>query len=207
MLIGSHNSLSYLPPKRWWMKPFHWMARCQRVSYVRQFYEYGVRVFDLRLWFDENGNMQVRHGRMVFDTGNTEEFVKCFLSFLNQVQGCAVRVILEEDKVLSRCPHVNDAEAYFYEWCRVFERLYPHVTFFGGNRKWDWAPIRMFPSKDISLDGKYSSTTSLFKTNRWQWLRYVDDLWPWLYARLHNKENFRKGTDKECLFVDFVDMQ
>lgn len=208
MLIGSHNSLSYLPPKRWWMKPFHWMARCQRVDYKKQ-YALGVRVFDLRIWFDKRMRMEVRHGRMAFKADHA--VVHEFLSWLDLMGGCAVRLILEEDKY--SIMHMSygdlwDREHEFTQWCYIFKISYRRINFFGGNSKYDWKVLYdFFDSKGISLDDKYSSATSLFKTNKWQWLRYVDDLWPWLYARLHNKENFKKGTDKECLFVDFVDIQ
>ena len=67
MLLGSHNSLSYLPPKKWYMKPFHFMARCQSVDYVKQYEEYGIRLFDIRLWFNEKGEIEVRHGLFVFN--------------------------------------------------------------------------------------------------------------------------------------------
>ena len=44
MILGSHNSWSYLPPKHWWMWPFHFMAKCQRVDIREQYEKYGVKV-------------------------------------------------------------------------------------------------------------------------------------------------------------------
>ena len=49
MILGSHNSWSYLPPKHWWMWPIHFMAKCQRVDIREQYEKYGVRCFDLRV--------------------------------------------------------------------------------------------------------------------------------------------------------------
>ena len=49
MILGSHNSWSYLPPKHWWMWSFHFMAKCQRVDIREQYEKYGVRCFDLRV--------------------------------------------------------------------------------------------------------------------------------------------------------------
>jgi len=48
MILGSHNSWSYLPPKKWYMKPFRFTAQCQDWDIKTQ-YEHGVRCFDLRL--------------------------------------------------------------------------------------------------------------------------------------------------------------
>lgn len=44
--LGTHNSLSYHLPQ-WWMIPFMWMARCQRLNIEEQ-YVLGVRYFDIR---------------------------------------------------------------------------------------------------------------------------------------------------------------
>ena len=55
MLLGSHNSLSYLSPMKWYMIPFHFMAKCQSVDYKTQYEKYGIRLFDIRLWFNEKG--------------------------------------------------------------------------------------------------------------------------------------------------------
>lgn len=203
--IGSHNSLTYLPPKRWWMRPFAWMARCQRVDYARQYYDYNVSVFDLRVWFDKHGNIQVRHGRMQYDISRDEIF--SFLSFLNDTYSCSLRVILEEDWRAYHLPYSGMAEMYFRKFCSYIQNHYDHIKFFGGNRKCDWRVLYKFKSEnDVCLDDKYSSTTSLFKSKK-QWLAKIDDLWPWVYARLHNKENFANADENKCLFVDFVDIR
>ena len=66
-ILGAHNSLTYLRPKKWWMVPFHWMARCQGVDYKEQYEKYGVRLFDLRIWFsDDTREIVVCHGVMTF---------------------------------------------------------------------------------------------------------------------------------------------
>ena len=208
MIIGSHNSLSYLPPKRWWMKPFAFMARCQRVDYTRQ-YMLGARLFDLRVWFDKDGNIQVRHGRMLYDIG--QYGIYKFLRSLERISAwfpddrCYCRIILEEDAHASRMPYAGKSEELFNKFCYMTEKQYPHVKFFGGNRKYDWKVLYDFGNA-VSLDDKYSSTTSLFKSKK-RWLAVLDDLCPYLYAKTHNIKNTREGTDKDCLFIDFVDIQ
>lgn len=210
MILGSHNSLSYLPPKRWWMKPFAFMARCQRVDYTRQ-YMLGTRLFDLRVWFDKDGNIQVRHGRMLYDID--QDGIRKFLNALEQMSGwfpedgCHCRIILEEDAHASRMPYANISEELFRGFCLKAQMMYPHVKFFGGNRKFDWRVLYDFgEGSEVSLDDKYSSTTSLFRSKK-RWLAVLDDLFPYLYAKTHNLKNTREGTDKDCLFIDFVDIQ
>ena len=52
------------------------------------------------------------------------------------------------------------------------------------------------------IDEKHASTTALFPR-----FPRLDDLWPWLYARLFNHCNIQAGTTHEWLMIDFVDIQ
>ena len=54
MILGSHNSWSYLPVKQWYFTPFAFTARCQSIDIRTQYEKYGVRCFDLRVRFDKN---------------------------------------------------------------------------------------------------------------------------------------------------------
>ena len=47
MKIGSHNSITYATPRKWWMKLFAWAARCQEIPIEEQF-KMGIRLFDFR---------------------------------------------------------------------------------------------------------------------------------------------------------------
>ena len=66
MIVGSHNSWSYLPSKKWWMAPFKFMAKCQDLNIIEQ-YEIGVRCFDLRVRFNKKGEFILGHGFMQYD--------------------------------------------------------------------------------------------------------------------------------------------
>ena len=61
MNIGTHNSLTYLTPKKWWQKLIGFTAKCQAVNHEEQ-YRLGTRVFDVRLWYDDNFKIEIRHG-------------------------------------------------------------------------------------------------------------------------------------------------
>lgn len=100
-MIGSHNSMSYLPVRQWYLKPFWWMARCQSKTLNEQFHTYGVRLFDIRIRFDKNEEPIVAHGPIEFKCdvldyiGQIDKFAdKVF--FLNQP--VYVRLILESNK-------------------------------------------------------------------------------------------------------------
>ena len=205
MNIGSHNSLSYIRPKKWWMRPFHFMARCQDIDFVDQ-YILGARVFDLRISFDRKhfGKVQVRHGAMEFDVPTS--LLNLFYYYLNSAGDCYLRVILEFNK---EPKDIEYQEQKFKTYCEQLENKYKHIKFFGGNRKYDWNVVYQFMNEDIpTLVDRYSSTTSLFKSDN-KFLRIIDDLYPKLYAKLRNKKNFKEFDEgpNDYLFVDFVEIR
>lgn len=205
MNIGTHNSLTYLTPKKWWQKLIGFTAKCQAVDYKKQ-YELGARVFDVRLWYDDDLKMEIRHGRIAYKIGYTVFFN--MLEFLEEKGDCYVRILCEEDSFAKNDPIVIDKEKCFIEDCRYIESMYDNIKFFGGNRKYDWKVLYNFKNKDIpTLVDRYSSTTSLFKNNK-KWLAVLDDLCPILYAKLKNKTLIKEHNDKDgYLFIDFINIK
>ena len=64
MMIGTHNTMSYLPPKRWWMRPLRVFARCQKRPIAEQIAA-DAQVFDLRV-YNEGGHWCFAHGLVKF---------------------------------------------------------------------------------------------------------------------------------------------
>ena len=205
MNIGTHNSLTYLTPKKWWQKLIKFTAKCQAVNYEEQ-YRLGARVFDVRLWYDDNLKMEVRHGRIAYKIGYTVFFN--MLDFLEEKGDCYVRILCEEDSFAKNDPIVIDKEKCFIEDCRYIESMYDNIKFCGGNRKYDWKVLYNFKNKDVpTLVDRYSSTTSLFKSDK-KWLAILDDLCPILYAKLKNKTLIKEHNDKDgYLFIDFINIK
>ena len=117
-------------------------------------------------------------------------------------EDCYVRVVLE-----SKRPSYTDIYL-FCEFCKRLTERYS-LKFFGGNDRRDWwcyEPYFRFKTPLQDLDDRYSSTTSLFP-QRWPWLRCLDDLFPKVYALIHNRRNIWSGTTHDWLFIDFVDIQ
>ncbi len=84
MILGSHNSWSFLPPKHWWQRPFRFMAKCQRKT-IQEQYDLGVRCFDLRIRYIK-WKLQVAHGWMVYDI--TKKQLVDDWQFLNDKGDC-----------------------------------------------------------------------------------------------------------------------
>lgn len=194
MKIGSHNSWSYGEPKEWWMKPFFFVARCQKLD-IKEQYERGVRLFDLRLRFD--GHMAyVCHGLMKYEHDFMED-----LRWLDEKGDVTVRVLLETSK-----PNMEQQVAFSW-FCNRINQGFTRIRFFGGQRKFDWKKVYKGFGKDVGVVDRYSSTTSLFpSTWKGEFWRILDDWCPWIYAKLRNKKNLKEYADKDViLLMDFVE--
>lgn len=177
MRKGSHNSLTYLPLKNWWMYPFNWIAKCQSKTYVEQ-YESGIRDFDLRIRF-EDGSPIICHGLMKYKGGET--ILREFLDYLNEKGGCTVRLVLEVNKANIR------QDEQFIDYIKFLNSHYTNITFWQFTRKFDWKIL--YPS---SYDEEfYDQDVSSMK----------GCIWPWLYSKLFTKNS---TTTKEILFLDFI---
>ena len=60
-MLGSHNSLTYLPCRKWWMYLINQTAKCQNKTLSEQFHD-GVRYFDIRLKWDRKEGWVIAHG-------------------------------------------------------------------------------------------------------------------------------------------------
>lgn len=203
MLIGSHNTMSYLPPRKWWGKLIRFTAKCQSANIEDQIKRYGCRLFDIRVRYNDCGDLVFAHGVVEF-----EGDVMMYIRELNQYavelnEPVYVRVILESNSPMK---DQEEQEEHFTYFCEYIQRHFKNLTFFGGRRKYDWAKLYEFYTVEPELDDKYSSTTEMFGGKHGSLRAKIDDIWPWLYAKTHNKKNRKKGTTKDCLFLDFVNV-
>lgn len=192
MKIASHDSMTYLPVKKWYMYPFKFMARCQSKTLQEQYEKYDVRMFDIRVSFDKHFNPEIRHGLVVYK-GDVYDYLK----YLNSKKDTEVRLILEEYKEDKN----NLQELLFKAFCNYVVKRFSDIKFFGGYRKRDWKQIHKFKHNPQFID-KYSSNNDNGSTGI-----ILDDWWPWLYARFMNKKNLKKYKDSECLMIDFVQIR
>ena len=191
MILGSHNSWSYLRPKKWWLYPFRFMAKCQRYSIQAQYYAYNVRCFDLRVRYNNDGKLIIAHGFMEYDID--EEALKEHLSFLNK-NDCVVRILHE---ARNKKQYTELSVNKFKALCAYLEKAFPNIKFYLGRNLYNWEVDYEFDYKPTE-DEIHAST---------QKPRIIDDWWPWLYAWLTNKKTYEKGTDKDILLIDYVDIK
>lgn len=187
MILGSHNSWSYLTPKKWWMKPFAFTAKCQDEDIYSQNFSYGVTCFDLRVRFNKKGELILAHGFMEYKY--SKDFLMQDLAFLNSRRNVCVRILHE---VRNKEQYSNSPTSKFIEFCKELEEKFPDIKFWCGRNLYNWEVDYEF-SYNPSCEELYSSVCSP---------KLIDDWYPRLYAKRNNKKI--KSTDKDILLVDFV---
>ena len=84
------------------------------------------------------------------------------------------------------------------------------MHFFGGKDMYSWTNIYWF-SEELPTVDLYSSTANIFsdKTPDKRWWARIDDIFPWLYAKLRNKKNKAENDlskRNNVVFIDFVEL-
>ena len=183
MILGSHNSLSFLKPKKWWMRLIAFTARCQEKSIIKQYFDYGVRCFDIRVRFNKKGEPIIAHSIIEYDC-NIDEY----LSFFNAMGDCKVRLLHEARNKKQYHPDL------FRSFCIKVESFYSNITFYHGKNLYNWETDYNF-ANNFSEEEVYASVCSP---------KLIDDWYPRLFAKKNNKRILKNGTDKDILLIDFV---
>lgn len=187
-ILGTHNTMTYLRPARWYgwlMVPF---ARCQRKPIERQWVE-GARCFDMRVRFTRRGDAYFAHGLYECTHGVDPYDVVVELAKRAHEEGTKVmvRLVLEDPK---RQTH---NEYYFKGFC-AFVGGFPDLVAFQGNRKGDWAQIVEF---NCHPDLR-QYVGSMMDDARW-W----EKIMPWSYALRCNRRN-RRAMEGDVAIFDFL---
>lgn len=179
MEIGTHNSMTYLSPKKWYLYPFQFLAKCQNKT-IEQQYSEGIRLFDIRISYTKNKEIEFRHGLMAYK-GNVYKTLKYLNSQKDKVK---VRILLEKSS------QEND-EMFIYD-LKHFRKVFANITFYEGRRKSNWEQLLPLPTLDICQLVSSMAGEGLFK------------IWPWLYAKVFNKSNIKNYSEEKPLLIDFL---
>lgn len=180
IIFGSHNTMSYLPPKYWWMRPFRFLAKCQSKTLLEQL-DAGAQAVDLRVCFDRRGVAFFAHGAMTFRCPLTIEKVLDRLPPYT-----AVRLILERERRASD-------ERQFMRLCRAVESAYPYLVFFGGYSKRTWRRLYTFKAEENGELPLHQHVGSMAVDARW-----YEKIIPALYHR-------RKGHTRPSAGINLYD--
>jgi hypothetical protein len=174
------------------MKLINFACRCQSKT-IQEQYKAGARYFDLRFRFDKDDKLVLAHGLIEYDP---MYFYSTLLHLNGKALSCKIKVyvrtILEIDK-----PNEHQ-EKMFEKVCRNLQCLFRHLTFVGGLRKFDFAKLYDFGTQEPTLLERHNSVDR--KTS---WRKY---LYPWLWAKLHNKKVLAEidNISEDFVMIDFI---
>jgi hypothetical protein len=191
MIIGSHNSWSYLPPKKWWMKLIAFTARCQSDNIVEQYTYDGVRCFDLRVRFKDDKPI-VAHGIIEYDISEKDLFES--LEYLNLKGDVFVRILHE---VRTKKQYTEEAVENFVDFIIKLQTRFTNIRFWCGKNLYNWETDYEFPCK-LSCEEKYASVCPP---------KLIDNWYPRWFAKENNKEILSQEHNVDFLMIDFVNYQ
>lgn len=189
-ILGSHNSMTYLPPKLWLMRLFSLFWRCQKNDLKHQYTE-GVRCFDLRVR-NVNDKWVFAHGLTTLSNVELYEV----LNYLNTKalihnDVIYIRLILE-----TRKPDIHH-EHKFIKLCEEIEEKYcDTLKIFEARRKFDWLQLYNFGSFAPIVIQYVGSMRSFY-----------GKICPWLYWKINGKQNRQKISmynEETIVLYDFI---
>ena len=195
-MLGSHNSLTYLPCRKWWMYLINWAAKCQSKTLSTQFHD-GAKYFDFRVRF-KDGKPVIAHGLIEYK-GNIDHKV-ANLNYLAEYfrETIYLRFVLEYNKIPE---DFASQMASLVDLVRYYRGKYPNITYTYIMSKWNERLVASYYKEDTpNLIHKYSS---VLKEKRFLWI-------PYWYAKLHNRKTRKtfkhvlEDEDSKVLMLDFV---
>lgn len=155
--LGTHNSMTYLKPdegkdNKKIIKYMWALGKCQSLTYKQQ-YDFGVRLFDLRIRFI-NKTPCFAHGILEF----TSENAYTVLDYLNEKGDCSVIFALENDEGIGTSQNEP-----FIELCKECLEKYPNVHFTGGWAKYpgNHPTIYQFEGPGVARNELYKVFTKM----------------------------------------------
>lgn len=190
VIIGSHNTMSYLTPSKWYTRLFKCFSRCQKLPLSKQLEI--VDCVDLRV-FRYNNQWRFAHGLAEYTYGCCITTIYSVLETIKfHKPNCIIRILLEK---------VKDKDKEFDEFkslCKTIEVLYPNFIFICGRYKKDWSLIYQFKN---NVDLKINQFVSSMEND----VRWYEKFIPILYAKRMNKIN-KYNTNKGINLFDFVEL-
>lgn len=190
-MLGTHNSLTFAKPSRWWMRPFNFLAKCQDKDIEAQL-KAGARYFDIRV----DTHYYTRHGLMKYDYKIWQAFhlLELFAETHPSEVVC-YRIILEYP---CKPRYASYLTRHFENVVKDLQATYTHLKFCGAIRKWDWLHVAE-PAYKVSLVDEYSSCKG------WKGFPYI----PSLYAKWRNRKSLKDNQsvlddNNKVLLMDFI---
>ena len=207
MKLASHNSLSFVKPKKWWEKLINFTAKCQSHDIQTQ-YTNGVRLFDIRLrrdWiscYSREYDAIAAHGLIEY----RDIIIPDVLDYLNEKSTKDDPIYVQLN--LENLKYDGDKDyVWFKELFKKCTETYQNLIFCGGYVKYPWHKI--IDCEDPSICQKnweffnykdQSTTRKKIKCFFSNLLHFTPEYW----AKKNNQKYKSDGTSADFLMLDFV---
>mgnify|MGYP004649792769 CR=1 FL=1 len=212
MKLASHNSLSFVKPRKWWEKLINFTSKCQSYDIETQ-YEYGVRLFDIRIrraMFEPDSYYCAKsaHGLITYDVRIVD--VLRYLDTLSTKEDPIYVYLSLENK---KCEKDRDY-VWFKNAFNLYEEMFPNLIFCGGYVKYPWHKIidcenpficqrnwEFYNYKDVK-DGTITKIKCFFSNL----LHFSPEYWAKKNNQKHKSDGTSAdfGTSPDFLMLDFV---
>lgn len=194
-MIGSHNSFTYLPVKKWWMgllSPWH---RCQKHNVYEQ-YSKGVRCFDLRIKCLPYTH--ITHNNISYIGGMGVLLSNIQNLSINANEKVYLRILLDIRKAPSSSIERESQERGFSQVLEAIIKQYPHIEILEAAVFYSWQKLKFTPTPSI-LEYHYSVMAKWYE----KWMG------PRLWNYVHRKERAElivahSNSKDTILLLDFI---
>lgn len=118
-MLASHNSLTYLRPRRWWTRIFRSFWQCQDKSLIDQ-YAAGARRLDIRVRRTHRGQWRPCHGIIDLGKRNYPSLRALLQAHNYPLQDLSLRIVLERSSDL-------EADTHFFKQALAYARLEGYI--------------------------------------------------------------------------------
>ena len=189
-MLGTHNAWSFLKPRKWYLRPFAFTARCQSKN-IQEQYDAGSRYFDLRIRFDKHMNPIICHGSMEYKYSTKE--LEYDLNWLDYQGDVYIRIILDLRADYDKTESWQ--EELFKKYCEYLSEKFPKLTLTCGAKLPKGETVIPLETVNIPIVEKYSSVCPP---------KIIDDWVPIVYAKINNKKNIEEYSEGNILLIDFI---
>lgn len=189
-IIGTHDSVTAHPPKKWWMKLGKSVAVTQDKTVYNQYLD-GIRCFDFRIRLDKSGEWVMCHGLYEVDLDIYDILYWLKGGAEDRRENVYIRIVLEDKK------HCDKEAERFVKFCKWAESFSPYIIFIAGNRKSDWKQLYKFKYPN---QRQWMPVSSCAEDAKW-----YEKAFPMLYAKRMNKHNLKNIPQQYGFaFFDFI---
>lgn len=189
-IIGTHDSITAHPPRKWWMKLGKAIAVTQDKTIYQQYAD-GIRCFDLRIRLSDDDTWVLCHGLYEVNL-DIYNLLYWFRTKAEQNrENVYIRIVLEDKK------HCDKEAERFVKFCEWADSFSPYLIFIAGNRKSDWKQLYKFAYPN---QRQWMPVSSCAEDAKW-----YEKAFPRLYAKRMNKHNLKNIPQQYGFaFFDFI---